>query len=191
MQFSNDPNIEIARVFLAPDNESVDDGKSILYLLRRDLQNLYGKEMDEPSKIFSPLLTTLGIMVGFELLSKYWSGNHITKSTDLENFLKKVAELSPNNSVILTQLRHSLAHGYCLQTRKTTNGKKFAFCLDDNKEDLQLIIKDDSKNIVNIWKLKKLFVETIKSYHNKLAQSADLQGKFVTVNANLGELKID
>ena len=38
---------------------------SPLYLLRRDLQNQYGQECDSPVRLKSPLLTCLGIMVGF------------------------------------------------------------------------------------------------------------------------------
>ena len=189
MHSTNDPKIEIARVFLAPCDEPVDNGRSILYLLRRDLQDQYGKESDPPGKIISPLLTTLGIMLGFELLTKYWSGHYKTKAKDIENFLKNVAKLSAIQSVILTQLRHALAHGYCLQT-KGYDGNMYAFWLDDNKDGSKVIEKKDSKYIINIWELKKLFIKTIWKYQNFLAQSSDLEGKFMSTNANLGELKI-
>lgn len=180
----------MARVFLAPDDEPVDNGRSMLYFLRRDLQDQYGKEGGQHDKLISPLLTTLGIMLGFELLAKYWSGRHITNGKVLENFLEDVTKLSRIQSVILTQLRHALAHGYCLQTKNNNDGKMYTFLLSDNEAASMVIQEKDSKYTINIWQLKKLFIETIRKYQNLLAQSSDLEGKFVTTNANLGELKI-
>ncbi len=190
MHSNNDHDTEKARVFLAPNAEPVDDGRSMLYLLRRDLQDQYGKENDPPlGKIISPLLTTLGIMIGFELLTKYWIGKYTTTTAELRKFINDVGKLSKNESEILAQLRHALAHGYCLRTTDR-KGTQYTFRLDENTGGSNVIEERNSEYIINIWELKKLFLKTISDYQNFLEQSPDLKGKFTSANANLGELKI-
>ncbi len=191
MLFSNDVQDEIARVFTAPSDRCYDNQMSLLYLLRRDLQNQYGQECGSPVRVKSPLLTCLGIMVGLELLTKLWSGNHEAGSKLIQNFLSKVSQLQGPKSVALVQFRHALAHGYRLGTKRKDDKKFYSFVVDDMSNYHECISEIDSqKFLVNIWKLKELFLYSIKEYKRLLEADFDLQKKFMLCLANLGDIQI-
>ena len=191
MILSNDVQTEIARVFTPPSDRFCNDKMSPLYLLRRDLQNQYGQECDSPVRLKSPLLTCLGIMVGFELLTKLWSGNHEADSKLIENFLNKVAQLQKPNSVALVQFRHAIAHSYRLGTKGKKDNKFYSFVVDDLSNCCECIREVDSqKFLVSIWKLKELFLYSVKAYKGLLEDDSDLQKKFMVCLANLGDVQI-
>lgn len=191
MLFTNDPRTEINRIFMNPDYLCPDQRRPLLYLLRRDLQNQYGKESAPPQKLVSPLLTSLGIMVGIELLTKYWSGDHDAGTLLIEKFLEKVASLSNQKAIALAQFRHALAHGYRLKTIRNKDQQVYTFALDDRPIATECI--DDKGKfhyIINIWKLKELFLDVIEKYKKMLEASSDLQGKFMVVQKQIGEVEI-
>ena len=191
MIFSNDVQTEIARVFTPPSDRFCNDKMSLLYLLRRDLQNQYGQECNSPVRLKSPLLTCLGIMVGFELLTKLRSGNHEADSKLFENFLNKVAQLQKPNSVALVQFRHAIAHGYRLGTKRKADNKFYSFVVDDSSNCRECIREVDSqKFLVSIWKLKELFLYSINAYKRLLEADFDLQKQFMVCLANLGDVQI-
>ncbi|OGP67008.1 MAG: hypothetical protein A2031_05385 [Deltaproteobacteria bacterium RBG_19FT_COMBO_43_11] len=192
MLFSNDVQTEIARVFSHPSDRFYENQVSLMYLLRRDLQNQYGQEDGPPVKVKSPLLTCLGIMVGFELLTKLWSGEHETCSALIENFLNKVAQLQNHKSVALVQFRHAIAHGYRLGIKRKKDKKFYSFVVDDTSDCHECIqeVVDSQNFLVNIWKLKKLFLYSIKEYKRLLEADFDLQKKFMVCLANLGDVQI-
>ena len=191
MLFSNDVQTEIARVFTPPSDICHDNQMSLLYLLRRDLQNQYGQEGGSRASLQSPLLTCLGIMVGFELLAKLWSGNHEAGSKLLEDFLSKVAQLQKPKSVALVQFRHAIAHGYRLGTKRKEDKKFQSFVVDDRSNCHECISEIDSqKFLINIWKLKELFLYSVKEYKRLLEADSDFQKKFMVSLRNLGDVQI-
>lgn len=181
----------ISQIFMDPNKKCPDKRRPLLYLLRRDLQNLYGKESKPPNKIISPLLTSLGIMIGLELLTKYWSGDHEAGTSKIENFLQKVSGLPEEKAIALAQFRHALAHGYKLATIRKKDKRKYSFSISDDPRTKKCIIKINSYNfLINIWKLKKLFINSIDNYKTMLEASFDLRSKFVIVNSYIKDIKV-
>lgn len=191
MIINKTPQTEIARIFLDPNITPHDNRRPLLYLLRRDLQNQYGKENDPPGRLISPLLTCLGIMVGIELLTKYWSGNHEAGNSDVEKFLQDVGGLSENSAIALTQLRHAIAHGYKLQTIRKKDNQKYSFALSDDINATDCIVDQGNFSyLINIWKLKELFLKTINNLKTILEASPDLQATFTIVQAYIKDFEI-
>jgi hypothetical protein len=191
MHFSNDPAVEIARMLLDPNEKQADDRRPILYLLRRDLQNQYGKEKETPAQVLSPFLTGLGIMVGIEVLTKLWSGNHHAGTSEIEEFLENICSLPDEKAIALAQFRHALAHGYRLETMRHKDKKIYEFVVSDIAGESECISDlGDFKFRINIWRLKDLFLEAIKEYHRVLQISSALQSKFMVAKANIGEVEI-
>jgi len=191
MIFSNDPAVEIERMLLNPNETQADDSHPILYLLRRDLQNQYGKETDVPSQVLSPFLTGLGIMVGIELLTKLWSGDHNAGTEKIEDFLKSVCSLPDEKAIALEQFRHALAHDYRLETIRRKDKQVYTFVVSDVASESECITElGDLKFGINIWRLKDLFLAAIKEYHRLLHISSDLQSKFMVARADMGEVEI-
>ena len=131
MIFSNDVRTEISRVFTLPSQSLPDKGTPLLYLIRKDLEEQYGSEANSGGTCRSPLLTCLGIMIGFDLLSKMWSGNHQAEMKELIEFLEKIAGQSPDQADALAQFRHALVHGYRLSVRKKKGQEIFTFQISD------------------------------------------------------------
>lgn len=191
MIITNDPAVEISRMFLDPNQNQADNRCPLLYLLRYDLQNQYGKEAESPSKVFSPLLTGLGIMVGVEVLTKLWSGNHYADTELIEKFLETICGLPTDKAIALAQFRHALAHGYRLQVTRRKDKQIYSFVLSDVASENESVTDlGNFKFRINIWRLKDLFLAGIKEYHRLLGMSSDLQGKFMVAKANIGEIEI-
>jgi hypothetical protein len=192
MILSNDPVVEICRMFLDPNEECGDNRRPLLYLLRRDLQNQYGKEVDPSSSILSPLLTGLGVMVGFEVLTKLWTGDPHAGTDRIEEFLKNICSLPERDAIALTQFRHALAHGYRLQTHRHKDQQMYSFSVSDNPDGKECTVDLGSCSFeVNLWRLKDLFLAAIKTYRCLLEASSDLQRKFMVTKANIGEIEIN
>lgn len=191
MIFSNDTAVEIARMLLDPNETQPDDSRPILYLLRRDLQNQYGEETEVPSQVLSPFLTGLGIMVGIEILTKLWSGDHNAGTLKIEDFLKSICSLSDEKAIALAQFRHALAHSYSLETIRRKNKKVYTFVVSDVATESECITElGNLKFRISIWRLKDLFLAAIKEYYRLLYISSDLQSKFMVAKANMGEVEI-
>lgn len=191
MIISNDPVVEIARMFLNPNENQADDRRPILYLLRRDLQNQYGKETETPTQVLSPFLTGLGIMVGIEVLTKLWSGDHNAGTEKIEDFLKSICSLPNEKATALAQFRHALAHGYRLETTRRKDKQVYTFVVSDVARESECITElGNLKFQISIWRLKDLFLAAIKEYHRILHISSDLQSKFMVAKANIGEVEI-
>jgi hypothetical protein len=191
MIFSNDPAVEIDRMFLDPNEPQADDSRPILYLLRCDLQNQYGKETETPALVLSPLLTGLGIMVGIEVLTKLWSGDHNAGTGEIEEFLKSVCSLPGEMATALAQFRHALAHGYRLETIRRKDKQVYIFVVSDVATECECITElGDFKFRISIWRLKDLFLMAITECHRLLHASSEQQSKFMVAKANIGEVEI-
>lgn len=198
MLISNDVQSEIARVFMDPSERPSDERRPLLYLLRRDLKDQYGGENEqvESVQIKSPLLICLGIMVGFELLTKMYSGKHEFEKSgegkrEVKKFMLDILEIGGQEAGALIKFRNSLAHSYGLGI-----GKNQTLTVDD---DAQSASREVSVNnlggnkqeiYINVWHLKELFVQAVATYKNRLVIDFELQKNFVCCLANLGEIRI-
>ena len=160
--------------------------------LRRDLEALYGPEAELSKVVKTPILTSLGIMMGMELLSKMWSGDHMASIKQIGAFLQEVSNLDEKVAAALVQFRCALAHGYRLGTKRHKDGKEFSFAVSDAADQPQLIYERDNTHFVNVLRLRDLFLDTIKAYRTLVESDSDsdLQQKFVVCLANLGEVAI-
>lgn len=191
MLITNNPQTEIARIFMDPNIKLPDNRRPLLYLIRRDLQNQYGKESENSQQVVSPLLTSLGIMIGIELLTKYWSGDHEAGTSKIEEFLQTISSLSKQKAIALAQFRHAIAHGYRLQTTRKKDQQTYIFSLSDDQEATECIVEKSSLNfLVNLWKLKGLFLESIKNCRSILEASTDHQAKFMIVKSYIKDIEI-
>lgn len=172
--------------------------RPLLFLLRRDLMKYqYGPEDAQPTDdgMHSPLLTCLGIMVGFELLTKLWAGQMEINRELLKQFLRMFSTLSINEKAdALVRFRNAIAHSYSL-TDVARDGKKYRFRIDADahnaNKDIQITSSGNEKRIlINVWWLKKLFLDSIKSYRKRLSNELELQCKFYVARQELGKIQI-
>jgi uncharacterized membrane protein len=161
-------------------------------LLRSDLQAFYGPEAGVGGTVAAPLLTSLGICTGLELLAKYWSGLSDIKGTDFKKFLTDVAMLEQSQAEELMQFRNSLAHGYALGTRRRNDKQLFSFTIDTGNTMATEVVVSGGANeyIVNIWSLKKFFLATIGRCRKAIASDKRRLGDFQVCLQNLGEIGI-
>ena len=193
MEGMRDVMDDIRGFFLGPSAWADGDRHSILFLLRRDLETQYGKETDSSGSttISSPFLTCLGVMVGIELLSKLWSGD--PEKGKIREFLIDVTGLGETEAEGLRQLRHALAHGYSLKTRRWNDQQVFTFILDDDPS-LPDVIKETGTGTyeyrVSLWRLKEHFMDSLKRYENLLEADSSLHSNFFQYFLNYGEVQV-
>jgi hypothetical protein len=164
-----------------------------LHLLRIDLEKIYGSEKRRYiKKNKSPLLASLGIMSGIDLLTKLWVGNISTRSQDFQSFLKSMGSLTANDAEVIYQLRCGLTHNYGLYA----TDKKYEFILDDSPSNSTLLRRINTKKYhVSFWEMKKLFLGCIKEYESRLRNSnyknhSDLLNKFMNTVKEIGHFEI-
>jgi hypothetical protein len=191
LQFSNDPMTDLKRTFRKPHRQR-SQVSSLLTLLRNDLQAFYGPEASVGGTVAAPLLTSLGICTGLELLAKYWSGLYDIDQKVFIKFLTDVAMLEQSQAEELMQFRNSLAHGYALGTRRRKDKQLFSFTIDTrNTMATQVVVSSGANEyIVNIWSLKKFFLVTIGRCRKAIASDPCRLGDFQVCLRNLGEIGI-
>ncbi len=171
--------------------------RAVLYVLRRDLEKLYGSEKRRYIKAHkAPMLAVLGMMAGIDLLSKFYSGKESnTTRTDFKNFLKNCGKLSEYESEALYQYRCALAHNYGLFTINK-KGIPYGFSLDDNLSNKKLIKKVGKDYYhINFWQMKRFFLNCIAELESRLRNPgypnyADLLNKFKKVMTRIGYIKV-
>ena len=174
-----------------------------LYLLRRDLVDLTGNERKRPRKtdLKSPLLSSLAMMIGLELLAKFHSGKYYYpkfKQKHFKRFLREIGKLSNSEAQTLVQFRNAIAHGYCLETYEYDSNtdeirNTIKFILDDKlSKNNRIFICVNGVHRINIWNLKSFFLRTIKIFKNELnkQQNTPMRDTFEEIYNHLGELKI-
>ncbi|MBT3433219.1 MAG: hypothetical protein HOC91_16315 [Nitrospinaceae bacterium] len=194
----SDDCLDIERVFMDPSDSQSDERRPVLYLLRRDLRDQYGEENDPAGtvKLKSPLLICLGIMIGFELLTKMYSGkgkfNEPGEGTkEVKIFMKDILDLGGQEASALINFRHSLVHSYGLDI-----GENQILTVDDeitsaHREMSTSNLGNGKQEIyINIWHLKNLFVRAISEYKTRLLADQKLVINFVSCLKNLGEIQI-
>ena len=191
MRFTNNPRADLRRTFRTPPNGRIRRG-SVLVFLRHDLKSLYGPEDSFGGQLSMPLLAALGMLSGIELLSKYWCGKTRVGQADVIAFLTRVAGLSQSDAETLIQLRNSLAHGYALGTRRKVDNRPYSFSLDTTGTGQGPIMRCSTPDsyVVNIWSLKRLFIDAAERCRAALAQDVERLGHFQACIRNLGELAV-
>lgn len=164
-----------------------------LHLLRIDLEKIYGSEKRRYiKKNKSPLLASLGIMSGIDLLTKLWVGNISTRSKNFKSFLENMCSLTANDSEVIYQFRCALTHNYGLYA----TDKKYEFILNDSPSNSILLRKIKSKKYhISLWEMKKLFLGCIKEYESRLRNPnykhySDLLNKFMNTVKEIGYFEI-
>jgi len=171
--------------------------RAVLYVLRRDLEKLYGSEKCRYIKGYkAPMLAVLGMMAGIDLLSKFYSGKGLnTTATDFKNFLEDCGKLSEHESEALYQYRCALAHSYGLFTI-SKKGIPYKFSLDDNLSNKKLIKKVGKDYYrINFWQMKKFFLYCIGELESCLRNPNypnhnALLNHFVNVMKEIGYIKV-
>ncbi len=131
--------------------------RSNLYILRRNLIELYGPENDDYSKIKAPLLTATGILNGLEVLSKIYKTNNNEKKIQFLDFINKDIE---DTAQILSNLRHGLVHKQSL-INIDSSGTKYFFTITETK-DISIKVSDNNRYEISIYYLKKIFLYSVK-----------------------------
>ena len=189
-----DPNAVatvIADVFLDPNIPRPNKERPFLYLLRRDLQDITGRE-DAPPDMNAhraPMLAANGFMIGFEMLTKmrYGVQKHKIKFEDMERFLQDVGGLSFKDAEALAQFRHAVTHGYHLAAKKPSTGQDFTFELSDEPDESLSIFELQTQHFhVGFWPLKALFLKSLRTYRAQLEADPHLQGKFLCASRFMG-----
>ena len=175
--------------------------RSVLFLLRRDLEKLYGAENRKHIRTHkAPMLAVLGMMAGIELLAKFNSGKATqTTNTDFKDFLVDYGNLTRARAEVLYQYRCALAHSYGLYTMKRVRGKRprsFKFSLDDSPGCSCLIQKVAYNHYtISFWQMKQFFLRCVAYLEARLRNSDHRDHKillknFLTVVKRIGYIRI-
>lgn len=174
--------------------ERLGDRRPLLFLLRRDLKDQYGDENEPPIRpIISPLLICLGILVGFELLAKLWSGKHQFNRGErtVHSFYQEIVGFGAEEAEALVEFRNLLAHTYGLR------GREYSFTVRGDvagaEDDIKITSDESGKSrvYINVWRLKKLFVQAVREYKRLLEMDKERQCKFMGCLPHLGEIAIE
>ena len=168
--------------FRPPDNRNYTEKyRSTLHLLRRDLEELYGKEGDCEGLIKAPFLCALGIMSGIELLTKIYVGKAKTDRSDIIEFIK-ICGIKKAKAIY--QFRCALSHGYGLNA-VDRGGKKYRFQLTEEKCGDMMQEMEEGLYRISIIRLKEEFVRCIEYLKNNMKEI-----KFIAVPSPLRWIEI-
>lgn len=148
-----------------------------LYLLRRDLENLYLRENEvnagELRKHRAPYLASIGILTGVDLMSKFYSNSVNQNQKWFIEFLVVIGEMPASDAEFLWEFRNALHHSYSLALKSSKN---IVFTTEINSLPWHTIKLGN--HIVNLWGLKRVFLNLAEKYRAKLADDAGLRERF-------------
>ncbi|MFB0561317.1 MAG: hypothetical protein ACETWM_08920 [Candidatus Lokiarchaeia archaeon] len=171
--------------------------RPVLYVLRRDLEQLYGSEKRAHIKNYkAPMLAILGMMAGIDLMAKL----HFGKTSNLggekfKEFLQNYGKLSKDEAEALYRYRCALAHNYGLFSIDK-KGKQYKFSLNDSPSNRKLIRKiRNNRYHINFWQMKKFFLYCIGELESRLRDPNypnhnTLLNNFMSVVKEIGYLKV-
>lgn len=149
--------------------------RGILYVLRRDLVNLYGPERDAPSSHhLSPMLATIGMMTGIDLMSKLSTNSQGDRDT-FKTFVRTYGEcVNDDHAEAIYKLRCAQVHAYCLIDVDMKRKITYQFTLSDTASasepaflDMGSQRKDGMTTRtfqVNYWSLKAFFLKCVNTF---------------------------
>lgn len=150
--------------------------RAVLFVLRRDLEKLYGPENGPDGDLLvSPILGAIGMMTGIDLLTKMTNGKtgkELSGHKDFVGFLIKYGKQSPEYAEALYQYRCAQTHAYGFSSF-SRKGAKFTFGLDDRIPTNQQAIWRHPRNHfeVNYWNLKLLFRRCVANLEIELSDA--------------------
>ncbi len=184
------PNAEIdhffsdPRILLSPPRAF-----SVLYLLRRDIDQCMGIDPNTGCKIkFEALWPgTMAILAGIDLLAKFYTGKNATGNVGerFEEFVREFFSLNQADAKTLYNLRNALLHSFGLYLEK----EDCYFVLTAVDGGI-LVVRENNKCCVNLLTLHKGFECAISAYKSKLLESTDLQDKFSQIYKKYGTISI-
>jgi hypothetical protein len=152
--------------------------RGVLYLLRRDLTELYGAEEEIPSATLrAPMLACIGIMTGLDLMSKL-ATNELSKGrVGFKRFVKTYGGLPPMDAEVVYRLRCAQTHAYCLIDIDERANTEYCFVLDPDHPDESMIQAQPSKEAdgcrqetfrINFWELKRFFCACVGRFERAI-----------------------
>lgn len=153
--------------------------RPILHLLRRDLERLYRREEflapDTRDDMHGPpFFASLGILAGIDTLARFVTpelnrkGKRIREGDKFQSFLTRIVGMRKYEARIMWALRNALSHSYMLRLEDSLHKRARVILRDGTTEDYWLsrgFFRDGRERrrvfIVNLWELKRLFLEEI------------------------------
>ena len=156
--------------------------RGVLYLLRRDLTELYGDEDRIPSQTHkAPMLASIGMMTGLDLMSKLATNELSGKRTIFKRFVETYGGLSPADAEAIYKLRCAQTHAYCLIDLDEKANAEHCFVLIDDHPEHPLIQQLPTQERagyrretyqINYWELKRFFLKCVGSFESALRNPA-------------------
>lgn len=181
---------------------------SVLYLLRRDIQEAFFYHL-QPDPIIDDLSSnlrtrltdpnfhliwpaTLTIFAGIDLLAKFYSGEDSARRVGprLRDYLAAYAhELTQDQIDLIYSVRNSLVHSFGLYDR--VNNRRIQIDALYNQS-LSASVVDVNNNIYRLHfkHLYLIFLESINRYQSALVSNIDLQNSFQIIFTNYAYLFI-
>jgi hypothetical protein len=165
----------IESFFKSPHEPLSDQGDGILFHLRRDLEQLYGREGDFIGDVSAhAMLAMMGVLAGIDYLSQVYSSENSSRKKFVE-LLENLCNMTNDDydSEAVYQLRCALVHhvslstiSYCSYRNKT----KFTFEVTDaNPAPLIQKLSDVGSEVsyrISFWELKRAFLKVIRELEN-------------------------
>lgn len=167
---------------------------SVLYLLRRDIDQCMGLDPDTGCSSNSQALWpgAMAILAGIDLLGKFFAGSDDRGdvSKRFQEFLAEFRQaLSASERYTIYQLRNALLHSFGLYS-KSSSGRVYRFFLTAEGQALVSNPRTDECYFVDLRMLHQNFEEAIQAYQAKLKSKPDLQQKFRAMFTNYGRVWI-
>lgn len=175
--------------------------RGVLYLLRRDLAELYGDEADIPSSTHkSPMLASIGMMTGLDLMSKLATNELNGGRAGFKSFLECYGAMSSQDAEAFYKLRCAQTHAYCLIDIDEKRNREDWFALIDDRPNDPLIKKVSTKESdgyridtyhVNYWELKRFFLLCVSNFEKAVREGTNpLLTQFMLAMARIGKLEV-
>jgi len=179
--------------------------RGVLYLLRRDLTELYGAENEIPSPNHkAPMLATIGIMTGLDLMSKLATNELSAGRAGFKKFVETYGGLSSSDAETIYRLRCAQTHAYCLIDIDERTNTAYCFMLVDDKPDKALIYAHSVREAhgnreetfrINFWALKKFFLACVAKFESAVrnpnqSHTDPLLTHFMLAMARVGKVEV-
>ena len=182
-----------------PEKLQVSGERPVLHLIRRDLQQLYSNETENPpqeDKYRAPFLACIGIMSGIDLLSKFYDHRKSTGNRErFCNFLKQMGMLSEHDASLMWALRNALTHSYSLALEGPFTSTSVTLTTGPCPERffIRETVGERHRYIIYFSGLRSLFLLLIDSYKACLSNpnNEQLRSRFLKRYNSHGYIVVD
>ena len=148
-----EPQRTLESFFKSPDKEPDPGGDGVLYHLRADLENLYGKECAlEGDSSKHAMLVLTGILIGIEYISQCYFSKKQSGTAFVES-LMDLGGIDWDNAEAIYQLRCAILHSFSLSTisdrKNFRKGTRFSFRLMDDTPDSLIRMESVSESEIH------------------------------------------